>query len=325
MVKNTRSDPILCPRLGGIPGKIYGVEKLGRMRLRQAFFCLFVVSLLLAATCESRAAFEGIVVDAKTAAMGDCWSSSDRGFHFLAPVPPSRTNLSLSVGYCAPYGLPELEQRSILLNLPSRANMVTLGVAERGDGLYKERILSASISRQASPSTRIMFSLGMFSMSIDGLGEAGFLGFGAGLRSRPFRTLEACVGLGDLASSSTSGSTRGAVREAVRSTFLLGLSLTPSENLTAAGEVRKSPGQQSSFHLGVDLEPQKGIRIRCGLQTVPVELAMGFAVELGRLSIESASSFHSVLGRTDVVTLTFRGAEKAGRSATKQRTTGVGR
>jgi hypothetical protein len=265
--------------------------------------------MLAAGAGESRAAFEGIVVDSRTAAMGDCWSASDYGVHPLAPVPPVRMNLSVSVCYCAPYGLPELEQKNVLFNLPSRANVFTLGVVERGGSLYKERILSASISRQTFPSTRFMLSLGIFSMSIGGLGEARFFGLSTGLRSKPTRSLEASVGMGNLASSSASGLDRGAVLP----TFLFGLILTPQESVTAAGEVRKTPGRESSFHLGVELEPQEGIRIRCGLQTVPVELTMGFAIELGHLSIETATSFHPVLGRTDVVTLTFgSGASTSG-------------
>lgn len=311
------SDNRCCLRSGGILNCMKPVRKSfglpGSCSLLVSF--LFAFSSLLAVVGESWAAFEGIIVDSKTAAMGDCWSSSDYGVHFLAPVPPARMNLSVSICYCAPYGLPELEQENVLFNLPSRGNMVTLGIVERGGSLYKERIFSASVSRQTLPSTEIMLSLGMFSMSVDGLGETSFFGLSAGLRSRPVRSLEACVGLGNLASGSASSSERGALP----STFLFGLRLTPGESITAAGEVRRTPGQQSSFHLGVELEPQKGIRIRCGLQTVPVELAMGFAIDVGRLSIESASSFHSVLGRTDVVTLTFTSGGRASGSGVKTR------
>ena len=299
---------------GGVHDEqVCGTKKLGRVRLRQVLFCLFVfstafaVSLLPVVGGESWAAFQGIAVDSKTAAMGDCWSSSDYGFHFLAPVPPGSVNLSASICYSAPYGLPELEQKTVLLNLPWRTKMTTLGILERGGGLYKERILSASLSHQAFPSTRIVLSLGMFSMSVAGLGQTKFLVLGAGLRSRPVRSLEACIGLGNLTSSSASDPYRGTVP----STFLFGVSLKPRENVTAAGEIRKTPGTESSVHAGVEFELQKGIRMRCGLQTVPVELAMGFAIDLGRLSIESASSFHSVLGRTDIITLTFRGSEGA--------------
>lgn len=278
-----------------------------------AFFPLLLFSMLSVGAGESRAAFEGIVVDSRTAAMGDCWSASDHGVHPLAPVPPVRMNLSVSVCYCAPYGLPELEQRNLLLNLPSRANMFTLEVVERGGSLYKERILSASVSRRAFPSTRFMLSLGMFSMSVAELGETRFFGLSTGLRSRPTRFLEASIGMGNLASSSASASDG----RAVFPTFLFGLTLTPGESVTAAGEVRKTPGKESSIHLGVEFEPQEGIRIRCGLQTVPMEVAMGFAIELGHLSIETASSFHSVLGRTDVITLTFRSGVNAGGPAGK--------
>ncbi|MCX5800739.1 MAG: hypothetical protein NTX17_05060 [Candidatus Eisenbacteria bacterium] len=291
--------------------------------LKLVFSCLLAFLSLPAAVHESWAAFEGIFVDSKTAAMGDCWSASDYGFHFLAPVPPFATDLSASACYCAPYGLSELEQRNVLLNVPRRDNVLTFGIAERGGSLYKERILSACASRQPFSSTRIMLSLGLLSMSVDGYGEARFFALGAGLRSRPVRSLEACVGLGNLGSSSASDSYRGAVP----STFLFGLVLTPGKGVTAAGEVRKIPGKQSSFHLGAELASQSGIRIRCGLQTEPVELAIGFAIDIGRLSIESASSFHSALGRTDVVTLTFRRGERSypSRDGAKDRRKGEAR
>jgi hypothetical protein len=304
-----------CSDLGGV---LHGVKLMGNpsclpVSSLLAFFSLFLFSLLSTGAGESQAAFEGIVVDSRTAAMGDCWSASDHGVHPLAPVPPVRMNLSVSVCYCAPYGLPELEQKNVLLDLPSQANMFTLDLVERGGSLYKERILSASISRQAFASTRFMVSLDVFSMSVGGLGEARFFGLSTGFRSRPTRSLEASIGMGNLALMSASGPDRGAILP----TFLLGLILTPGESVTAAGEVRKTPGDESSFHVGVELEPQEGIKIRCGLQTLPVELAMGFAIELGRLSIETASAFHPVLGRTDVVTLTFRSGAKTRGEADK--------
>lgn len=251
---------------------------------------------------ESFAAFEGIVVDSKSAAMGDCWSASQHGLHFLAPVPPVCENLSACVIYCAPFGLPELGQKTVLVNLPMRSRAVSLVVLERGSSLYKETSLTASISDQVFPSARIGLSVSALSMSIDGFGQERFFVLGAGVRARPVRSLEACVGLGNLTSTSFSDSDRGAVP----STFLLGMSLKPRENVTAAGEVRKRPGEVSSFHVGLELEPQKGIGLRCGLQTLPVELTLGIAIALGPMSIETATSFHAVLGRTDTITLTFR-------------------
>jgi|GEM_PF-2908342 len=285
-----------------------------RVSIAAALSFPFMLFLLLGPG-ESIAAFEGISLDAKTVAMGDSWSSSDNGIHFLAPVPPLNSGAGVALSYCAPYGLSELEQKDVLGTLALGRNSLALGIFERGASLYKETVVSVSASRQLLPPICVMVSVSTFNMSVMGLRDVRSLGVGAGVRSKPIRSLDFCVGLGNLVPGLASGDLDSEESpETVPSTFLVGVLLKPGENLTLVGEIRKTPGNESSFHLGVELEPQRGIRVRCGIQTVPVELALGLAVKINRLCIESASSFHPVLGRTGIITIAFVGARSAERT-----------
>lgn len=269
------------------------------LELRTILVALCAFALTVPMVGEVGAAFEGTVVDSRVTGMGDCLSASTRGALSLAPLPPSGTPGALSLSYCSPFGLEELAQKSVVCSISLQGNVVTLGLLERGGSLCKEGVLSISASGRLLESTSLSLSLGMFSMSVRGFEARRFFGLSAGARVRPARSLEACVGFDNVVTSRNEGT--------LPQTFLFGLLITPASNVTVAGEMRKSPGGLSSLHFGVELQPEAGIRLRCGLQTVPVELAVGLAIELGPLSLETASSFHPVLGRTNVLTLTWLG------------------
>lgn len=130
---------------------------------------------------------------------------------------------------------------------------------------------------------------------MDGWGRTRYVSVSAGARAAPVSFADACVGLGNIVSSDNDA--------ALRQTFLFGIVVKPFPQARLAFEVRRNPGVTSSFHVGAELEPASGTYIRCGLRTEPLELMMGFGFGLSGFGLDTASSFHPVLGRTDSFSL----------------------
>ncbi|MFH0778463.1 MAG: hypothetical protein V2A71_07505 [Candidatus Eisenbacteria bacterium] len=268
---------------------------------------LLALGLLLWIACphsQCLAAFEGVIRDARATSMGECWSVSDATPLSLVGLPAGDEPASAGFSYCAPYGLEELAQKNATLGFSRRRVRVAVGLLDRGGSVYNERALCTSIDYQAIPSVRVSLSPVVYSLSAALSPRTTFWGLSAGVRSRVVTMLEACVGLGNFVSD--------APGESVRPQIVCGLTVSPAPSVTGACEVHRSPGKPASFHAGLELETVKGAWLRCGVQTVPLKLSMGLGLKIGRLSLETASSFHSVLGRTDVLSLSWgRGVEWA--------------
>ena len=264
---------------------------------------------LASGPAQCRAAFEGCLVDSRAEAMGDCWCVSDFSALSLAPVPPRGKGLEVGLSYRRPFGLSDLEEKEAAVNVPLSWCVGSLGFIQRGGGLYRERMLSATASaavpaaargraREAAESpVSVSVSLAVFEVSVDGWESARCASLSVGARASPVSSVEVCVGLGNV-SSSESGL-------GLRRTFLAGVLVRPHDVLSLVTEVRREPGERSSFHLGAELQPSRGVCLRCGLRTEPLELTMGFGVAMRGLGLDTASSLHTVLGRTDSFSLSF--------------------
>ncbi len=270
------------------------------LRLLLASVCAYLLMVLTVG--ESGAGFEGIIADARSTGMGDCLIASNSGAVCLAPLPQSRARGAVNLSYCEPFGLEELAQRNLSCTAAFERSAVTLGLVDRGTSLYRERILSASVSGGPVASTRVSLCLGLYSMCLCSGENMWLLGLSAGARMSPVRWLEACMGFDNAAKSRDRG--------ALPQSFLAGLVLRPVSDVTVAVEMRRNARGFDCLHVGTEFVADKGVRVRCGLQTEPVQLAAGLALEVGSFLVETATSFHPVLRRTDVLTLTWLGREE---------------
>ena len=271
------------------------------------------------------AAFEGCLVDSRAEATGDCWCVSHFPALSPAPLPPPATGFALGLSYRRPFGLTDLEEKDVVANVPLSWCIGSVGFTERGGGLYRERALSVTMSAavpraapkraQAAPASKaqalrtsasrtspaslvsVSLSAAVFEVSVDAWRPARCAGLSAGARASPVGSVDVCVGMGNIVSGKTD--------LGLRQTFLAGVVVRPHQVLTLAAEIRRQPGEESSFHLGAELELSGGAFLRCGLRTEPMELTMGFGVALEGFGLDTASSFHPVLGRTDSFSLSF--------------------
>ncbi len=298
-----RSGSALACRLGHRVGVLRrpGLLRLCNFAVPRSAVLVFGLALpavFLSWSSCTLAAFDGYAVDSRAAGMGNCWSVSRFSPFSTAPVPPPRMEFALSLTYRRPFDVEELAERNALVNLPlpgggsgSRRYLVSIGLTEKGGTLYRERIYSAAASGQPHNSLLMLASVSVSEFYVTGTGTTRYVSASLGARATPVNPLEVCLGLGNFISSGLDG--------ALPSTLLLGCGLEPLPGLRIATEARRSPGGGSSFHLGSELELADGLLIRCGLRTEPLELTMGFGFGLGALFLDTASSFHAVLGRTD--------------------------
>jgi hypothetical protein len=226
--------------------------------------------------------------------MGDCWSASLFSAFSLAPVPPTEQKSAVSLSCRRLFGMDELTELNLVANIPLRGWCNSIGIAERGWTLYKERIVSVAVSAQPQDCVFVCLAISALELRVDEVCSTTYASVSVGARTRPVRGLEACAGMGNFVSSTEDG--------AVPEILLLGLLAEPSPILRLALEARKNPRVRASFHFGAELEPAAGLLLRCGLKTEPLELTVGFGLGLGNLSLETASAFHPVLGRTDSFT-----------------------
>ena len=287
-------------------------------RVRRVLIVLAVHFVVLAsgpASCT--AAFEGCLVDSRAEAIGDCWSVSNFPALSLAPLPPTGGGFALGLSYRRPFGLRDLEEKDIVVNVPLSRCTGSVGFLERGGGYYRERALSVTMSAAApraapkrprarlgaaasEPSASLVsvcVSATVYEVSGDGWRSARCASLSAGARASPTSSVAVCVGLGNVASGETD--------LGLRQTFLVGVVLRPHQVLTLAAEVRRQPGEMSSFHVGAEMAVSGGAFLRCGFRTEPTELTVGFGVALRGLGLDTASSFHPVLGRTDSFSLSL--------------------
>jgi hypothetical protein len=271
------------------------------------------------------AAFEGCIVDSRAEAVGDCWCVSYFPALSPTPLPPPAAGFALGLSYRRPFGLSDLEEKDVVVNVPISRYTGSVGYIERGGGLYRERALSATMSAavpraapkraqaaaawtaraprasapHASPASlvSVCLSAAVFEVSVDGWRPARCASLSAGARASPVGSVDVCVGMGNIVSGDTD--------LGLRQTFLVGVVVRPHQVVALAAEIRRQPGATSSFHLGAELELSGGAFLRCGLRTEPTELTMGFGVALKGFGLDTASSFHPVLGRTDSFSLSF--------------------
>jgi len=287
-------------------------------RVKRIFAVLAIhFEILICGPAPCPAAFEGCLVDSRAEAIGDCWCVSDFPALSLAPLPPPATGLALGLSYRRPFGLGDLEEKDVIVNVPISRCTGSVGYIERGGGLYRERALSATMSAavpraaptraqaartlavQAAPVSlvSVCLSAAVFEVSVDGWRPARCASLSVGARASPVSSVDVCVGMGNIVSGETD--------LGLRQTFLAGVVVRPHQVVTLAAEIRRQPGERSSFHLGAELVVSGGAFLRCGLRTEPMELTMGFGVALKGFGLDTASSFHPVLGRTDSFSLSF--------------------
>lgn len=90
----------------------------------------------------------------------------------------------------------------------------------------------------------------------------------------------------------------------------LGAGYRISDELYAALEVEKDIEQKASFRAGVEYHPADILYVRVGTSSNPNLFSFGIGLEFNNLRFDLASSYHSLLGYTPQVSLTYLPSKK---------------
>jgi hypothetical protein len=94
--------------------------------------------------------------------------------------------------------------------------------------------------------------------------------------------------------------------EIIPATIKAGLQYKVSEKVSLITEAQKSSYQKFQFKGGIEYLPAKDFYLRAGVSTNPVQMSFGAGVNLQGLRIDLSSSWHSVLGFSPQIGMSYQ-------------------
>jgi len=94
--------------------------------------------------------------------------------------------------------------------------------------------------------------------------------------------------------------------EFIQSIVSAGIKYKLSDNLIILSDLSKDLDLDPNFSLGIEYIPITDWSIRGGISTLNKNISFGFGYQTGSLSIDLASMFHSNLGFSPMISLTFK-------------------
>ncbi len=93
--------------------------------------------------------------------------------------------------------------------------------------------------------------------------------------------------------------------ERIPTIMRIGLNYTFSEKVFVVAETQKDIDYPANFKAGVEYRVVEVLYLRAGVSTGPVLNTFGFGLNLKQFRLDIASSYHSVLGYSPHVSLTY--------------------
>ena len=83
-----------------------------------------------------------------------------------------------------------------------------------------------------------------------------------------------------------------------------------ADDLMASAEVEKDIDRSGLFRAGLEYQPAEILFLRIGTSTQPMVFTFGTGLDFGTFKFDLASTYHSVLGHSPQVSLTYTGRER---------------
>lgn len=98
--------------------------------------------------------------------------------------------------------------------------------------------------------------------------------------------------------------------ERIPTLFRFGAAYTISDDITATAEVEKDIDRKHIFRGGFEYRPVEILYLRAGASNNPGLLAFGFGLNLDMFKIDLSTSYHSILGYSPQISLTYAPGKK---------------
>lgn len=265
--------------------------------LHITFFLLFFTYSLFAGNDKT-------TIGAQAAAMGGaCITQSDVNsvFNNQAGLATLK-ELSVSLYAENRFLLQPLKYGGLAFALPTRSGTFGAGVTYFGNEQYNEKRITLAYGRNIFEKLQIGIELNAMSVVIPEYNSSNNITFGVGIQYVINSQLKAG---GHIFNPMRIQLTDQAI-DKIPTIARFGVAFTPSPAVTFIAEAEKNMNAKSMVKVGFEYKIFDKMFIRGGFSSNPSQANLGVGVWVKSFKIDIASGFHTVLGATPQISLTFQ-------------------
>lgn len=279
----------------------------------------FYILLFLVTTCNVLGQNIPDMFGARASALGNAASTHNGAFSVFSNQAGLASTSSVMAGV---YGENRFLATDIRLlgaaaTLPTKSGTFGLGASYYGVESYGLMRGTLGYGRYLYEKLAIGAEFDFLSLNIDGYGSNSAVTFGVGLQY----DINDKISLGAHIFNPLSISFTGQEIDRITSTFKMGLSYVPSEQVGIYLETAKSWHFPASFRGGIEYYLIKQVVLRGGFSTIPSRIidgrfsadlataTFGIGLDLKNIQVDFANRFHPVLGHSPMVTLLFKSSK----------------
>jgi hypothetical protein len=267
------------------------------VKIQQAFFLLLAILSLSANAQFQEGAPQGYGLAGL--ANGDIWAAYQNQAG-LASI----EGVSAGVSYTNSFLIPELGTGAVAVAVPFKKQTFAISVRSFGYSLYNEGKYGLSYARLLGENLRIGIQFNYQTLKIgEGYGNQNVFTVEGGVQYDVGEhvTLSAHVYNPNQSKVNDFEDERlpAIIRAGVRYTF--------NERLFAAADFWKQIDQDPQLHAGLEYWVHPIVALRAGISTAHFQSHFGLGVKAGQFQVDLSTAYHSILGYSPQIALSFHG------------------
>lgn len=255
--------------------------------------------LILAAPVPARAAFEFRPVGARAGGMGDTFAGQAEGAEGLFWNPAAaawQKGVEATTGYERPFGMAALETAIFGVVVPVGRGAVGVRYQGYGFALYREQSLGATYGMALSSRLGVGVTVRELEVTAEGTARHQWMVLDVGLRGRSRGGLNWGVSAWNAGGESVRVLGQGG---------MAGLAFEAIPGVRLAVDVQKEAGTPTSVSVGLAWKAGDRVVLRAGAGGRPERLSLGIGVSGGGFRVDYAAVYHTILGVSHRISITF--------------------
>jgi hypothetical protein len=265
---------------------------------------IYLCFIILLSSVPNWASNDNNPIGGRVAGMGftgvtltDSWSvqNNQAGLGFVK-------NISAGMYYENHFLVKELSSKSVAFVLPTQSGVFGLNMNYFGYEKYNETKLGLAYGKAFGEKISAGIQLDYLNTHIaEDYGNKGNMTFEIGILSKLNKSLT----IGAHVFNPIRVKVADYNDERIATIFKLGLSYNFSNKVLVIAETEKNINYKPQFKAGLEYHIIKEIYLRTGLSTNPTQNTFGIGIELKKIKIDLASSYHQVLGYSPQMSLVY--------------------
>lgn len=275
--------------------------------MQKHYFCFILAAALLFSNLQRLCAGnEKNSPGAKATAMGGAsLTNADANAVFANQAAlPNLTGFAFAFSAENRFMLKDLVVGNLALALPTKTGTFGLGIGYFGVGstAYSERDFKLAYARKLFQQLNIGLELAARQISIDEFGSKTAMTFGLGLQYQIGEKVQVGAHVFNPLRVKLTDNNADKLPMVLK----LGMSITPTEEVSFALETEKSLDKKLILKAGIEYRILKALYLRGGFSTEPTLTGFGVGLNLKHFKIDLAGNFHPVLGYSPHFTLIYQ-------------------